>query len=108
MPAKTGFQLMLDEYHMSDDGDEWGNTRQWFYAVAEVMFHNQMDIPVNWDFEDSPMHADTEWTFSVEDPQTEILRELLQDDNVDELELRIFGDFLVRISRKLIKAGKDY
>jgi hypothetical protein len=108
MPRTKGYQVIENNFDMTDDGDKWANVRSWHYAIAEVMYHNEMDIPASWGFEDSPMHNDVEWTFSPQEYNVEVLRELLEEDEVDETDLRDFGERLHHLTQRMIKAGEDY
>jgi hypothetical protein len=104
----TGYQAMLDNYRIGDDGDKWGNSSEWLFSIAEVMYHNQMFVPPKWEFTDSPMHSDAEWTFDPQGYVIELLREMLEEGEIDEADLTDFGNLMWRYRHMLVSADEDY
>jgi hypothetical protein len=108
MPHTSGYQLIADEFRMTDDGDKWGNVRLWHYSIAEILYHNGHDIPDSWGFEDSPLHSGDEYFIDPQWDELETLRDLYESGEVTEVDIRDFGDYLHEVTQSMIKAGEDY
>ena len=90
----NGYQILMSEFKMGFD-DPWGDTMSWWFATAEVLYHNGVKLPDEWEFSDSPMHPSSadEWDHEYGWNTDDLLR---------------FGKVLTRYATLLKTAGKDY
>lgn len=98
---------MRQAFESSDDGDDWGNTMMWLFAVCDfVTFELGLEVPAEFAFSPSPCGADTDnsafqW---LKDARAEThIESGVFEDMVLEFaeELRTHADDLRRL-------GKDY
>lgn len=86
------------EFHLTNDGDSWGNCMNWWFSVAAEMYHRGLDIPSSWQYQpamtDDPRELD------------DYAAQVCQDASDEALEL--FGNVLEKLSKKLKEQGKDY
>lgn len=90
-----------------DSGDPWGSAMEWWFATAEVLYHNGIDLPIEWAFSDSPMHTDEDYNADV-DYATSIVEDLLESGEATSDDLLTFGHVLFRYATVLTTAGRSY
>ena len=101
-----GYKDLRGEFTlMFGDGDEWGTTLSFWFAVAEVAYHAGTVLPSHWEFRDSPVHED-DWR--PEDYPGSIVQEMYDAGEVTEADLISFGNVVTRYANLLKMAGKDY
>jgi len=90
---------LKQEMRLTHDGDAWGNTMGWWFAVADEL--NTRDpalVPAHWEFRPSPLgpsnDPDAYETYVVEEAPTKALI--------------AFGNILTRYAQRLRRAGLDY
>ncbi len=109
--------ILTDGYHVIrteflaefDEGDKYGSSVEWQFAIAETLFHHGYELPQEWEFSDSPMHSgdDYEWYYDT-DYSAMYLTELLECEKITETDLVTFGHVLFRYIGILREAGLDY
>jgi hypothetical protein len=92
-------------------GDEWGECMGMWFAIAELLWALDEEIPAHWEFRASPMHergrgadavmADASW------PETQ-LAEMYLEELFTADDLRHAGNVFTRYAQLLKLAGKDY
>lgn len=89
---------LMQEFRLfSGDGDWWGTTLAWWFAVAGEMWERGLDIPADWHYRPSP--------FGGRDPdayETPIC------EAATDIALLLFGRALNRYAAILKRAGKAY
>ena len=88
---------LMQEFRVSQSGDWWGDTMEWWFAVAAEMYERELPIPDEWRYRPSPLGA--------KDPEaypTEVL------ESASDEALGLFGRALNRYAGILKKGGKDY
>lgn len=102
-----GYKAIRFEFATAfDGGDPWGSAMEWFFAVAETLYHNGVELPAEWKFRDSPVHTDAD--YAVDDYATSIVTDLLDLQEVTTHDLLTFGHVLDRYTNVLKEAGRDY
>ncbi len=105
-------RLRSDFRHWFDPGDKWGSVTNFRFAISEVLYHTDNEIPDEWEFGDSPMHPEgfAYWDDDdmVEDYIEQELFYSLLNGYISASDLIRFGKVLYRYSHLLEKAGKDY
>jgi|SRR5215472_1875449 len=88
---------LMAEFRISADGDWWGNTMGWWFAVAGEMWERGLPIPDSWQYRPSP--------FGGRDPDA---YETEPCERATDHALILFGRALHRYAGILKKAGQDY
>lgn len=88
---------LMQEYRLTCDGDTWGNTMAWWFAVAGEMHERGLDIPADWQYRPSPLGGKNDDAY-----ETPICEEASDD------ALILFGRAMNRYATILKAAGKDY
>jgi len=101
----TGYKLLMAEFKMGDFHDAWGTTMEWWFAVAENLYHNGMELPAEWEYHDSPMHANG---YEPEGYAEEFIDEEFDNGTIDGDDLMRFGMVLAKYAAVLKENGKDY
>ncbi len=105
--ATRGYKELRGLYNMDDnEGDLWGNTKEWWFCVTEVMYHNNLAMPPEWLHEDSPLHDDTYLDEDLAWPESE-LADLYRDKRVTMQDLLTFGRVLTKYLELLRAAGME-
>lgn len=87
---------LMDEFRLIANGDVWGNTMIWWFAVAGEMYCRGLSIPADWQYRPglNPKEADAYETDVLEQASDEALH--------------LFGRALNRYAATLKRAGKNY
>ena len=88
-------------FRLTNDGDAWGNTMSWLFAICDVLCSKDSCPPDHWNWRPGaagPLTPDS--------PDWDLTHELASDFDVDTL-IR-FGNVLNRYSDCLRRAGRDY
>jgi len=85
------------EFRLHSDGDPWGTTMAFWFAVAGEMYVRGIPIPDAWRYRPSPLGAKDPDAF-----ETEICEQ------AGDETLAAFGALLNRYAGFLKRAGKDY
>lgn len=99
-----GYMEMRAEFAMAFGGgtDSYQHTVDWWFAVAELLYHYYgADLPDDWQFRDSPVHADGDWPEDDGPYADEMLAELAGENRITEADARTFGEVLTRYARLL-------
>jgi hypothetical protein len=88
---------LMAELRAGADGDWWGTTMSWWFAVAGEMWERSLPIPDEWRYRPSPFGGKDPDAFEAE----------ICEQATDEA-LRLFGRAMNRYAAILKKAGKDY
>jgi hypothetical protein len=102
----SGYRLLMGEFRTGDFEDAWGTTMEWWFAVAENLYHNGVDLPAEWEYRDSPMHVNG--GYEPEGYAENFIVEALSDGVIDDDDLMRMGNVLFRYAGILKAAGKDY
>lgn len=103
-----GYLALRGLYVLDDQGDPWGTSTEFLFALAEVI-HHEADciVPSAWEFCDSPMHT-TAWDRECPDwPESEI-SEMLWRYEITANDMIEFGNVLIRYRNFLRSVGRDY
>ena len=85
------------EYRLMADGDDWGNTMAWWFAVAGELYTRNEMIPVEWKYRPGMS------------PRADVTRMEVFDCVVADTDaLHQFGAILTRVAHCLERAGKSY
>lgn len=53
-----GYKELRWEFNLTWDGnDPWGSALDWWFAIAENLYHAGVKLPAEWEFRDAPGHA---------------------------------------------------
>ena len=102
-PSKS--PLMRD-IRMGWDSDQWGTVMQWWFAIADVLYHHAPHgtIPDAWEYRHSPVCDQVD---RGEYPDCDVWLMLVCDD-VTVADLVYAGNVLGRFGQWLKLAGQDY
>lgn len=111
-----GYKALRAEFGITyDDGDAWGSTLAWWFAVAEILHHSGPSlVPASWKFRDAPAHEGMDrrayLDFSADDDSYQDIEigALMDSGTVTTDDLVAFGTVLTRYANLLKMAGKDY
>lgn len=95
---KFEFNLMFDSY------DKWGIAMEWWFALAELLYH-EMELPASVEFHDSPMHLHG---YEPEGHTENMLDELYDAGTVTVDDLKTLLEVITRWAGLLKAAGLDY
>lgn len=97
---KTDLKYLKAEFRLSDDGDSWGNVKQWWFTIADEIYFNRKNlrVPDEWQFKPSPMGPSND----PDDYVTNVVK-----DTPDEA-LMAFGNLVHRYARLLKSKGVNY
>lgn len=88
---------LKNEYKLTNDGDSWGNSMSWWFAIADELEGNRgLLCPEHWEYRMSPMRPDNE------NYEASIVTDYPDDDLIE------FGNVLERYTRLLKHLGEDY
>lgn len=91
MRVKELFKELAPDY--SPSNDPFGTVMITWFRVADEMYRRGIKIPKNWDYR----------------PGAGVLGERdLEFEHLTNSELKTLGNFLERLVKRLIKAGRDY
>ena len=82
----------------SGDGDPWGQTMQWWFCVADELYHVHGTVPADWQFRASPLGPANE-----PDEYPDCIVALAGPEDLIR-----FGTVLARYERWLRRAGHAY
>jgi hypothetical protein len=103
-----GYKTIRSTFNMyADSLDVWGDAMEWWFSVAEVMYHNDVEIPGDWEFRDSPMH-DGDYLDDTGNAVESELYDLYRNGEATEDDFLTFGTVLTRWANLLRAAGKEY
>lgn len=104
-----GYKRLRAEYNiMCGDEDVWGLAMEWWFAVAEFLYHNEPSmVPAEWKFRDSPMYVPP---FCPDDLGMTDARiwEMYDCEEITLEDALAFGRVLTRYARMLEKLGMSY
>lgn len=104
-----GHKLLMGEFRMMMDYDKWGTTMEWWFAVAEFLYHNEPGmIPGSWEFRDSPLHTPPFSPDDDGDMVSAMIWELYDNEQITLEDALSFGRTITRYAALLKRSGKDY
>ncbi len=98
-----GVRELMAEMNIGADGDDWGLCLSWHFAVCDVLYHMNEDIPAEWQYR----HG-LGCTGEDDDYQTAVTRDMVDDGTVSVKDLIDFGQFLNAWADELRERGESY
>jgi len=99
-----GYKELRFEFSLTfDSGDAWGSTLEWWFAVAENLYHAGETVPAGWEFRDGAGHE-----LDLDSYADATIKGYLDLGTVTADDLLMFGTVLTRYASLLKMAGKDY
>jgi hypothetical protein len=100
-----GYKELRWEFNLTfDGGDSWGSTLDWWFAVAENLYHAGGDVPAEWQFRAAPGNDGVD----LGNYSDATIKGYLDLGTVTTDDLVAFGTVLTRYANLLKMAGKDY
>lgn len=109
--------------HLWNTGDEWGDTMNVLFAIADELYNRGEGPPNHWDYNpgmavsssrdsDREMSDQEKYDKAVGQQQGQsedgVFNEYMDLEHVDTPTLEKFGEFLLELREKLKAEGKDY
>lgn len=92
------YYQLITAFRESHSGDWWGSCMGWMFALADYMVESGLEVPVDWEFHQSPFGADKDAYEYLE----------LEAIAPDIESMKKFGRVLWRLHDKLKFLGRDY
>lgn len=105
--TSPGYRALKEEWSLTE-GDKWGDTMSWWFAVAETLYHFGYELPREWEFRDSPLHDDDTYLDIDDGYEITMLYNMFTNGEVESDDLLLFGHVLFRYANLLRLAGQDY
>jgi hypothetical protein len=104
--STDGYKHLKFEFATAWDGfDPWASVMEWWFAVAEFLYHEGETLPASWEFRDSPVHAHG---YEPEGYPAEMVDDLYDEGLITLADVHALGDVLTKYAGILKLAGKDY
>ena len=107
--ATSGYKALRAEFGIMWDGeDPWGSALDWWFAIAEFLYHNEPSmVPESWEFQDSPAHVPPV-NLSEESVTDAMVWEMYDAEEITIEDALTFGVVLGRYLDMLRAAGLNY
>lgn len=101
----TGYQVLMGEFRTGDFYDAWGTTMGFFFATADVLYHETAEeIPSRWQFR----HGQGCQGVDNDSYPDAMILDYLNAGDIEADDLIRFGNVLDRYAGILDAAGKSY
>lgn len=98
-------KYLKEEINASNDGDIWGSSLVWHFAICDTLYTHGGEIPKIWQYKPSPFLTDH---VDEDDYNRRVIEQLLQDNYITLDELTYIGNILNRYENILITKELNY